>query len=214
MTETLSPGILMREFCMTDRQRYREIYWAWKAMKQRTQNPRCQAYRNYGGRGIKVCSEWQSFEPFLSWALTGWRKGLSLDRIDNDGDYCPSNCRWVSMRDNANNRRKTIFLTVNGERKPLTEWADKTGIVRGTIGNWCRKHSPGYAEEKLADALQNGYKPHQYGHDAKPVRCLTTGETFASIEEAASFCGVAPCTLSSRLNHFDGVLRGMRFEFI
>ena len=72
---------------MTLRQKNIEIYWAWKSMKQRTQNPKCSAYKNYGERGIRVCKEWQIFEPFCKWALSaGWNKGLDLDRINNDGN--------------------------------------------------------------------------------------------------------------------------------
>lgn len=113
---------------MTDRQKYRELYWCWKAIKQRCLNPRCRAYRNYGGRGIAVCDEWLSFEPFLAWALgAGWQKGLDLDRIDNDGDYAPDNCRFVTRRENVNNRRKTRLITVDGVTHPSTVWADLIG---------------------------------------------------------------------------------------
>ena len=71
----------------TLRQANKGLYWAWKSMKQRCQNPRCQAYHNYGARGITVCKDWQAFEPFCEWALAnGYEKGLDLDRADNDGD--------------------------------------------------------------------------------------------------------------------------------
>ena len=139
---------------MTDRQKYRELYWCWKAIKQRCLNPRCRAYHNYGGRGITVCDEWCEFEPFLAWALAaGWHKGLDLDRIDNDGDYTPDNCRFVTRRENVNNRRRTVRITVNGITRPLTEWADAIGHDRALIRYWLDHHGIEYASHRIAEIL-------------------------------------------------------------
>lgn len=150
---------------MTVRQANKGIYWAWKAMKQRCQNPKCQAYHNYGARGITVCDEWQEFEPFLEWALAnGYEKGLDLDRIDNDGNYAPDNCRWITRRENVNNRRKTAYITVNGERLPESIWADRIGAPRGTVKNWRAKRGCKYAAYRITDALENGYTPKDYGY--------------------------------------------------
>lgn len=88
------------------------LYAIWKSMRQRCQNEHHHAYENYGGRGIKVCREWQVYESFRSWAMsTGYnesapRGALTLDRINNDGNYEPSNCKWSDMTQQANNRRK------------------------------------------------------------------------------------------------------------
>ena len=80
-------------------------------------------YKNYGGRGIKVCDEWLEFKPFLEWALlSGCAPHLTLDRIDNSGNYTPQNCRWVTMAEQSKNRTTTHFVALNGETKCVKEW--------------------------------------------------------------------------------------------
>lgn len=156
-------------------------------MKQRTLNPKCRAYENYGGRGIGICDEWLEFEPFCEWALeNGWQKGLELDRKDNDGDYSPENCRWVDRRTNINNRKKTVVLSVGNEDKPLTHWADAIGCDRALITGWVKTRGRQYAEQRIAEALSDGYKRRDYSrnHVKTPVMCIETQQTFESIKEA------------------------------
>ena len=178
---------------LTLRQTYRNIYWAWKAMKQRCLNPKCKAYQNYGARGIGICDPWMEFEPFCEWALNnGYTKGSDIDRIDNDGDYTPENCRWIDRRTNVNNRRVTTMLTVKGETRSRTEWEDIAGISSGTIKQWVSAHGKEYAESRIEEALEVGYIPKDYSRNHRyPVVCIESGHEFPSIKSASRELGIA-----------------------
>lgn len=105
------------------------LYSRWRAMKQRCNDPNHTAYYRYGGRGIKVCEEWlNSFSAYRDWALShGYRPGLQLDRIDNDGNYEPSNCRWATVKEQAYNRKSNRYLTVYGITHSAYEWTNILG---------------------------------------------------------------------------------------
>lgn len=105
------------------------IYTIWDLMKRRCFDSNRVEYKNYGGRGITVCPEWLDAQNFTEWAYqNGYSNELTLDRIDNDGDYCPQNCRWVSRKEQSNNKRNNRLITHNGQTKTITQWAEENGL--------------------------------------------------------------------------------------
>ena len=125
-----------------------KLYKAWQSMKQRCNNPKCKAYVNYGGRGIKICKEWESFETFKEWSLENGYislKGhnISIDRIDVNGDYEPTNCRWVGYDIQNYNKRCTVYVEINGEKLNLLEISQKYNLPLTTIRSRYRKYSKG-----------------------------------------------------------------------
>ena len=104
-------------------------------MKARCYYKTTAPYANYGGRGITVCDEWrESFTAFRDWAFgNGYVEGLSLDRIDPNGNYEPSNCRWVTLKDQGNNRRNNRRIEYNGETHTISEWGEIVGIARHVL---------------------------------------------------------------------------------
>lgn len=120
----------------------------WMHMKNRCYNPKSTSYKNYGARGITICDEWiNDFFAFKKWALeNGYNDKLSIDRIDNNGGYEPTNCKWSSDVEQGRNRRNTIMLSCDGETRPLTEWAEITGINQKTLRN--RKYL-GWTDEEI-----------------------------------------------------------------
>lgn len=104
-------------------------YVTWQSMRQRCNNPYAASYSAYGGRGIKVCPEWDSsFPKFLS-DMGKRPEGCTLDRIDVNGDYCKSNCRWATVKEQALNMRVTTLLEFNGEIDSINGWAKRLGIT-------------------------------------------------------------------------------------
>ena len=101
------------------------LYSVWLGMKSRCKNPNYKHYNNYGERGITVCEEWRTnFGAFLEWGISaGYAKGLTIERIDNDGNYEPSNCKWATWAEQCLNKRDTAMLTAFGETKSIIEWA-------------------------------------------------------------------------------------------
>jgi len=119
-------------------------YRSWRTMLQRCRDPKCNRWKDYGGRGIKVCERWQQFENFLS-DMGERPEGGSLDRIDTNGNYEPSNCRWLPRNEQVRNQRKTKFVILNGERMIQADAARALGVLPQTVADWLsgkRKNCP------------------------------------------------------------------------
>lgn len=104
---------------------HRRLYSIYSSMIARCHNPKSISYKYYGGKGITVCDEWKnSFENFSKWSnLNGYNDTLSIDRKDNSKGYCPSNCRWIPLSEQSNNKTTTVQYTHNGETHNLKEWS-------------------------------------------------------------------------------------------
>lgn len=110
------------------------IYRIWHMMLHRCHNKDDGRYNSYGGRGIKVCDDWNDFTNFYNWSLAnGYESHLTIDRIDNDGDYCPENCRWATQKEQQNNRSNNHNIEYNGKKLTCQQWAERTGIKESTI---------------------------------------------------------------------------------
>lgn len=129
---------------MSDTRLYRIYYH----MVQRCTNPNNARYKYYGGRGIKVCKEWlEDKELFFQWSMqNGYADNLTIDREDVNGDYCPQNCRWITNKEQQENKQNTIVCSLFGEEKPSCVVADDNGINKRTVGERAKR---GLKDEEL-----------------------------------------------------------------
>lgn len=138
------------------------IYNIWYSMKQRCYNPNCHAYKWYGARGILMCEEWlceNGFENFRDWSLlNGYEEHLTIDRINNDGNYEPSNCRWATYREQGNNKSINRIIEYGGESHTLSEWSEITGIKTATLHNRIKK---GWSYEKCIETSVRSHKKYK-----------------------------------------------------
>ena len=133
--------------------RHPRLYNVWSTMLRRCEDRKRAKFPMYGGRGINVCQEWHDPNVFIDWAeRSGYLPGLQLDRIDNDKGYSPTNCRWVTRKENCRNTRRNKFITVLGVTKTITEWHSSLGISQYTIYWWYRKFGRKGCEERAVAA--------------------------------------------------------------
>lgn len=126
---------------------YSRLNSIWRSMRTRCRNVLKEYNKYWAGRGIKVCDEWEDYSVFAAWAKSnGYQEGLSIDRIDVNGDYCPENCRWVTNAEQQRNKQNTIYYTLNGITKPLIEWCEDYGVKFNTVR---KRMTKGYSGEKL-----------------------------------------------------------------
>jgi hypothetical protein len=124
------------------------LFGLWRGILTRCNNPNRSDYKYYGGRGITVCDEWlHDFQAFYDWAMAnGYEEHLTIDRIDVNGNYCPENCRWVTMQKQSENKSNRRIILAFGETLSLTQWANRTGISKSTIKS--RIEKLGWSNEK------------------------------------------------------------------
>lgn len=141
--QTKSCGCFQRERMVNMNRRHgmfgTRIYRIWTRMMTRCTNQKARNYADYGGRGIRVCERWKKFENFYADMIGTYRDGLSIDRIDPNGDYYPENCRWETATRQQRNRRITKILEFNGRRQSIADWADELAIPLGTLRERLRR---------------------------------------------------------------------------
>ena len=125
-----------------------KIYVVWEAMIRRCTNPNYHEYHYHGGRGISVCERWRKFENFLE-DMGKVPKGLQIDRIDNNGNYCKSNCRWVTPKEQQRNKRNNHLITYDGKTQCLAAWAEEFNICQVLL---CGRIRLGWSTEKALTA--------------------------------------------------------------
>lgn len=181
-----------------------KIYQAWANMKQRCFNKNALEYNSYGGRGITVCDDWvKSSASFEKWALeNGYAEGLTLDRIDVDGNYEPSNCRWIDQRRQLRNKRDTIYIEYNGERKPLIDFCEELGVPYDRAFDRIRRGKTDSSEilskDKLPFILTEEGRKRRVEASYVPYSLEKDGvvHNFKSENDACIFLGLSKCSVS------------------
>lgn len=189
------------------------LYACYYRMRHRCENKADKSYLRYGGRGIKVCDEWKNdIMAFIKWGIeNGYQEGLSIDRIDNDGDYSPKNCRWADAQTQSNNRRSNRFITYNDETHTVAEWSRITGIRHLTLE--ARILAGWSAEEALTTPTLT--KEETFERFSTKTVAYKDGKTvgvFRSIKEAARKCGFCVSTVSSCIKNPSKQVRGYTFK--
>lgn len=142
---------------ITHGKRHTRLYNIWLQMKNRCYNRKTPRYKDYGGRGITVCDEWKNdFKAFYDWSmLHDYADNLTIDRIDNNGNYTPSNCRWVTVADQNRNSRKCDFITYHGETHCLKEWCEILSLHYGSV---LSRKRYGWSVERM---FETPIRPHK-----------------------------------------------------
>lgn len=136
---TKSCGCLSREATIKrnkDNAKYhpnnKNIFGIWIGMKDRCYNPHHVKFEHYGGRGIIICDEWLEYSNFEKWAIeNGFKKGLTIERLDSNGNYCPENCKWATWKEQQNNKRNNKWITYKGKTKTLSQWCEELDLNYG-----------------------------------------------------------------------------------
>lgn len=136
------------------------LYGTWRQMMGRCYNKKANRYDRYGGRGIYVCEEWHDFQKFAKWvdSIGGRPGGMTLDRIDNDGPYCPENCRFVTWEEQHTRKSSSVYFEYNGKKLTIAQWSREIGISWNTLDGRIRR---GWSTEKaLNTPVRKRHKKH------------------------------------------------------
>lgn len=162
-------------------------YNSWRGMRKRCYAPRARNYDCYGGRGIQVCDRWrESFSAFLEDMGPRPGPGYSLDRINNDGNYEPGNCRWATASMQMRNARTNVIVTIGEKTQSITEWCEDTGVPRNVAFERIRR---GWRADVAVT------KP------VKPCRTVAIGGVSKTVSEWCSVTGVGLNTARARIHH-------------
>ena len=210
---TRSCGCLFKETANNQKQMYpkdvriKRLRHIWHGMRRRCNDKNHNCYSRYGLRGIKVCDEWNNdYVAFARWALSnGYAENLTIDRINNDGNYEPSNCRWIPEKEQHRNTSTCRYVTFRGATKTLTEWAEEYDIPNSTLE---RRLDKGFSME---EAVSMG-NPHRNGRKI-PIRCLDTMEEFQSISAAAKKYNINISNLADAVRTGRPAF-GMKWEYV
>ena len=137
-----------------------KLYGIWNSMRQRCVNPNTEHYCNYGGRGICVCDEWNTYRNFHNWAMkTGYREGLSIERINVNGNYCPENCMWIPLKNQQCNRTNTRYIVYHGVQYTFKKLEQLTNIPARTLKG---RYERGWSAEAIVETPYKKYKKYEY----------------------------------------------------
>ena len=182
----------------------RKLYHVWYSMLRRCNNPNHKSYKYYGGQGITVCSDWNNFESFYNWSLNnGYQSDLTLDRINSNHNYEPSNCRWVDWYTQENNRSICRRLVIDGVNKTITEWSRETGIPSATIRY---RISHGFSpKDAVTIPITNNWIPIIYDSDSESAKKIKNSyikfiqffdESMYSMVKIANLIGISRSCLN------------------
>jgi len=139
-----------------------KLFHVWSSMKARCND---QNNRDYGARGIRVCDEWKDFENFRDWAETnGYSEDLTIERLDFNGNYEPSNCTWIPPKEQAKNRRSSRKFIVDGETRCISDWSEFVGLEKSTLGKLIERKSQEEAQRLVEEYVRRGHgvrKPYR-----------------------------------------------------
>lgn len=165
------------------------LYKIWKGIKRRCSSPTYSGYKNYGGRGITLCAEWaESFEAFRDWAIANnYRDGLSIDRINNDANYEPGNCRWATAAEQLRNTRRSRVIAAFGQSKVVEDWA-KDGRCKVPLTT-------------LVGRLNSGWEPEIAISQPPSVLCSTCKTPLLTAVERGTSGKCEGCKRTTRREH-------------